>query len=65
MTADKELEVFSNKAERILRSAVRQALRKHYEAGERVVFYRQGRIYTADGPNQKGRLVASERTGKK
>lgn len=63
MTNIEPLEEFSRNAVRLLRSAVRQALREHYEAGERVVFYRQGKIYTADKPNQKGRLVASERAG--
>ena len=65
MTDIKTPEEFSRNAVRLLRSAVRQALRERYEAGQRVVFYRQGRIYTADKPNQKGRLVASERAGKK
>lgn len=65
MTDIKTPEEFSRNAVRLLRSAVRQALSEHYKAGERVVFYRQGRIYTADKPNQKGRLVASERVGKK
>lgn len=65
MTDTESPEEFSRNAGRLLRSAVRQALREHYEAGQRVVFYRQGRIYTADKPGRKGRLVASERAGKK
>lgn len=62
MTADKELEVFSNKAERLLRRAVRKALQKHYSAGEYVVYYNKGKIYRTNNPGTKGTVVSSGRS---
>ena len=62
MTADNELEVFSNKAERILRSAVRKALRQHYRSGEYIVYYNNGKIYRTNKPGTKGTVVSPDRS---
>ena len=62
MTEYQELEKFSNKNLRLLRRAVRKALRQHYKADEYIVYSKNGKIYRTNKPGTKGTVVSSGRS---
>ena len=59
MNGKKELIELSERTTRILRGAVNKALYNHYKAGQYVVYYKNGKIYSQNKPGSKAKIISS------